>query len=128
MIAVSGPLDFVTDGTRNWRIANADPMLTRVAGGGGDTLAAMMSAFAAVDENQLATTMAAITVRADHAARTHRHRTNRHRTNRPAHTPAPRRPGQRSHPRRLPCLSGPANRHVTGRAPILDDRSTFLLR
>lgn len=74
VIAVSGPPDFVTDGTRDSRIANGDALLTQVAGGGGGALAAVMAAFAVVDENRLATTVAAVTVysvAAEMAARQH---------------------------------------------------------
>jgi hydroxyethylthiazole kinase len=62
VIAVSGPLDFVTDGRRDSRIANGDALISRVAGGGGGALAAMMAAFAAVGEDRFPTTVAAVTV------------------------------------------------------------------
>ncbi len=60
VVAVSGPVDLVTDGTREVRIANGDTLLTRVTGGG-CALGAVMAAFAAVDEDRLATTVAAAT-------------------------------------------------------------------
>jgi hydroxyethylthiazole kinase len=60
VIAVSGPVDFITDGVRTARIANGDALLTRVTGGG-CALGAVMAAFAAVDEDRFATTVAAVT-------------------------------------------------------------------
>ena len=47
VIAVSGPVDLVTDGVRLVRIANGHPWLTRVTGVG-CALGALMAAFAAV--------------------------------------------------------------------------------
>lgn len=61
VVAVSGPVDVVTDGERLVRIANGHELLTRVTGGG-CALGALMAAFAAVDEDRLATTVAAVTV------------------------------------------------------------------
>jgi hydroxyethylthiazole kinase len=61
VVAVSGPVDLVTDGERTARIANGDPLLTRVTGGG-CALGAVMAAFAATDEDRWATTVAAVTV------------------------------------------------------------------
>ncbi|MFE9813110.1 hydroxyethylthiazole kinase [Streptomyces sp. NPDC005227] len=61
MLAVSGPLDFATDGCDS-RIANGTTLIKQVAGGGGGALAAMMTAFAAVEGDRLATTVAAVTV------------------------------------------------------------------
>lgn len=61
VVAVSGPVDLVTDGERVARVANGDPLLTRVTGGG-CALGAVMAAFAAVDEDRFATTVAAVTV------------------------------------------------------------------
>lgn len=60
VVAVSGPVDLVTDGNRVVRIANGDPLLTQVTGGG-CALGAVMAAFAALGEDRLATTVAAIT-------------------------------------------------------------------
>ncbi|WP_306319990.1 MULTISPECIES: hydroxyethylthiazole kinase [unclassified Streptomyces] len=71
VVAVSGPVDYVTDGTRAARVANGDALLTRVTGGG-CALGAVMAAFAAVDEDRFATTVAAATaytVAAESAAR-----------------------------------------------------------
>ncbi|WP_378145091.1 hydroxyethylthiazole kinase [Cnuibacter sp. UC19_7] len=61
VVAVSGPVDVVTDGRDVLRIANGDPLLTRITGGG-CALGAVMAAFAAVDDDRFATTVAAITV------------------------------------------------------------------
>jgi hydroxyethylthiazole kinase len=47
VVAVSGPVDLVTDGRRTARIDNGDALLTRVTGGG-CALGAVMAAFAAV--------------------------------------------------------------------------------
>lgn len=44
VVAVSGPVDLVTDGVRLLRIANGDELLTRVTGGG-CALGAVMAAF-----------------------------------------------------------------------------------
>jgi hydroxyethylthiazole kinase len=70
VVAVSGAVDLVTDGTRTARIANGHPLLTRVTGGG-CALGAVMAAFAALDGDRFATTVAAVatyTVAADLAA------------------------------------------------------------
>ncbi|MCX5415648.1 hydroxyethylthiazole kinase [Streptomyces sp. NBC_00059] len=72
VVAVSGPVDFVTDGARDARIANGDALLTRVTGGG-CALGAVMAAFAAVEEDPFAavvTAATAYTVAAELAART----------------------------------------------------------
>ena len=61
VVAVSGPVDAVTDGDRVVRIANGDVLLTRVTGGG-CALGAVMAAFAAVTEDPLTATVAAVTV------------------------------------------------------------------
>ncbi|MGW1895549.1 hydroxyethylthiazole kinase [Streptomyces sp. NPDC002004] len=61
VVAVSGPVDFVTDGARCARIANGDVLLTRVTGGG-CALGAVLAAFAVVDEDRFATSVAAVTV------------------------------------------------------------------
>jgi hydroxyethylthiazole kinase len=61
IVAVSGPVDLVTDGTRTARVANGHPLLTRVTGGG-CALGAVMAAFAAVDGDRFATTVAAVAV------------------------------------------------------------------
>lgn len=60
VVAVSGPVDFLTDGVRTARIANGDALLTRVTGGG-CALGAVMAAYAAVDEDRFASTVAAVT-------------------------------------------------------------------
>ncbi len=61
IVAVSGPIDLVTDGRNDTRIANGHTLLTKVTGGG-CALGAVMAAFAAVDDDRYATTVAAITV------------------------------------------------------------------
>jgi hydroxyethylthiazole kinase len=61
IVAVSGPVDLVTDGSRVVRIANGDALLTRITGGG-CALGAVMAAFLAVDDDHLAATVAAVTV------------------------------------------------------------------
>jgi hydroxyethylthiazole kinase len=70
VVAVSGPEDAITDGERVVRIANGHPLLTRITGGG-CALGAIMAAFAAVHDDRLATTVAAVatyTVAAELAA------------------------------------------------------------
>ena len=47
-IAISGPVDLITDGTREWRIGNGHPLMTRVTGMG-CTATALIGAFAAVN-------------------------------------------------------------------------------
>lgn len=47
IVAVSGPIDIVTDGTRAHRLANGTPLLTRVTGGG-CALGAVIAAFLGV--------------------------------------------------------------------------------
>ena len=47
VVAVSGPEDFITDGTHVIRVANGDELLTKVTGGG-CALGALIAAFAAV--------------------------------------------------------------------------------
>lgn len=49
VVAVSGPVDLVTDGERTVRLANGDALLTRVTGGG-CALGAVTTAFLAVAE------------------------------------------------------------------------------
>ncbi len=60
VVAVSGPVDLVTDGTRTARIANGDVLLTKVTGGG-CALGAVMAAFAAVEDDPFVATVAAVT-------------------------------------------------------------------
>ena len=60
VVAVSGPVDLVTDGTRTARVANGDVLLTKVTGGG-CALGAVMAAFAAVEDDTFAATVAAVT-------------------------------------------------------------------
>jgi len=61
VVAVSGPVDIVTDGRAIVRIANGSHWLTRVTGGG-CALGATMAAFASVNEDPFVSTVAAITV------------------------------------------------------------------
>ncbi|TFC95204.1 MULTISPECIES: hydroxyethylthiazole kinase [Cryobacterium] len=61
VIAVSGPVDIITDGRELVRIDNGHPLLTRVTGGG-CALGAVMAAFATVDADRFVTTVAAATV------------------------------------------------------------------
>jgi hydroxyethylthiazole kinase len=71
VIAVSGPTDHITDGTRMVRISNGHPWLTRVTGGG-CALGALMAAFAAVVPDAVVAAAAAtatLTVAADSAAK-----------------------------------------------------------
>ncbi|MFJ4225461.1 hydroxyethylthiazole kinase [Microbacterium sp. NPDC089695] len=75
VIAVSGPVDLLTDGERVLRIANGTELLTRVTGGGcalGALMAAFLGAAWATDEDALTATAAAslvYTVAAERAAR-----------------------------------------------------------
>jgi hydroxyethylthiazole kinase len=61
IVAISGQVDVVTDGRNLVRIANGDKLLTQVTGGG-CALGAVMAAFAAVDDDRLAATVAAVAV------------------------------------------------------------------
>jgi hydroxyethylthiazole kinase len=72
VVAISGPVDHVTDGHRVVRISNGHPLMTRVTGVG-CALGALMAAFAAVlDDGLLAATAATavLTVAADQAVLT----------------------------------------------------------
>lgn len=60
VVAVSGPVDLLTDGTRTARVANGDVLLTKVTGGG-CALGAVMAAFAAVEDDAFVATVAAVT-------------------------------------------------------------------
>jgi hydroxyethylthiazole kinase len=71
VVAVSGPVDHLTDGDRLVRVSNGHPWLTQVTGMG-CALGAMMAGFAAaVDDPLVAATAATatLTVAADEAAR-----------------------------------------------------------
>ncbi len=71
VVAISGPVDHVTDGNRLVRIGNGHPWLTRVTGVG-CALGAMIAGFAAVVDDPLVAAAAAtatLTVAADTAAR-----------------------------------------------------------
>ena len=70
VVAVSGPVDHVTDGERLVRIGNGHPWLTQVTGAG-CALGALMAAFTGVVEDPLvgaAAATATFTVAADRAA------------------------------------------------------------
>jgi hydroxyethylthiazole kinase len=70
VVAVSGAVDHLTDGTRLITVANGDVLLTKVTGVG-CALGAMMAAFAAVCEDRLLAAVAAtatLTVAAEQAA------------------------------------------------------------
>jgi hydroxyethylthiazole kinase len=71
VIAVSGPIDHITDGQRMVRVSNGHPWLTRVTGVG-CALGALMAAFAAVVPDAVVAAAAAtatLTVAADSAAK-----------------------------------------------------------
>ena len=70
VVAVSGPVDHLTDGDRVVRVGNGHPLLTRVTGVG-CALGALMAGFAAVVDDPLVAAVAAtalLTVCADSAA------------------------------------------------------------
>jgi hydroxyethylthiazole kinase len=74
VVAVSGPVDHLTDGERLVRVANGHPWLTQVTGVG-CALGAMMAGFAAVEPDPLVAAAAAtatLTVAAEDAARSAR--------------------------------------------------------
>ncbi|PTW51756.1 hydroxyethylthiazole kinase [Rhodovulum kholense] len=48
VVAVTGPVDYVTDGTRAWRVHNGDPMMPKVTALG-CSLTALVAAFVAVE-------------------------------------------------------------------------------
>ena len=71
IVAISGATDIVTDGVRDVRVDNGTELLTRITGGG-CALGAVIAAFAAQDQDRLATTVAACavyTLAAEQAAR-----------------------------------------------------------
>lgn len=76
IVAVSGPVDLITDGATVVRIANGDPMLTKVTGGGcalGAVMAAFLGAAQDIERSELDAVAAAslfYTVAAERAART----------------------------------------------------------
>jgi hydroxyethylthiazole kinase len=61
VVAVSGPVDHVTDGTRLVRVHTGDALLTKVTGGG-CALGAVMAAFASTDPDPLRAAVAATSV------------------------------------------------------------------
>lgn len=74
VIAVSGPVDFLTDGERVLRLANGHELLTRVTGGGcalGAVMAAFLGAARSTEHDALTAVAAAslvYTIAAEHAA------------------------------------------------------------
>jgi len=61
IVAISGAVDFVTDGHTDVRITNGTPLLTRITGGG-CALGAVIAAFASLGTNRLSATVAACAV------------------------------------------------------------------
>ncbi len=61
VVAVSGPVDLITDGDATVRVSNGHELLTRVTGAG-CALGAVMAAFAAVGDDRLLTAAAASAV------------------------------------------------------------------
>lgn len=61
VVAVSGPIDLITDAVRVARVANGDPMLTRMTGGG-CALGAVTAAFAATTDDPFTGAVAATLV------------------------------------------------------------------
>ena len=61
MVAVTGAVDYVTDGTQAIAIANGHPLMTRVTGLG-CSATAIIGAFLAVDRDPLAATVAGLAV------------------------------------------------------------------
>ena len=61
VVAVSGPVDHITDGTRLVRVHTGDALLTKVTGGG-CALGAVMAAFASTDPDPLRAAVAATSV------------------------------------------------------------------
>ncbi|ROS58226.1 hydroxyethylthiazole kinase [Frigoribacterium sp. PhB160] len=61
VVAVSGPVDVITDGSTVIRVHTGTELLTRVTGGG-CALGAVMAAFASLSDDRLATTVAATSV------------------------------------------------------------------
>ncbi|MFT3715927.1 MAG: hydroxyethylthiazole kinase [Gordonia sp. (in: high G+C Gram-positive bacteria)] len=60
VVAVSGAIDLITDGDAVIRVANGDPLFTKVTGAG-CALGAVVAAFASLGPDRLATTVAAVT-------------------------------------------------------------------
>jgi hydroxyethylthiazole kinase len=58
VVAMSGQVDLITDGTRIFRIASGSPLLTRVTGVG-CALGALMAACAAITDDRLLAAVAA---------------------------------------------------------------------
>lgn len=60
IVAVSGPVDLITDGERTYRVENGDELLTRVTGGG-CALGAVMAAFLGAARGSRISPLAAVT-------------------------------------------------------------------
>lgn len=60
VVAISGAVDIVTDGSRTAHLSNGHELLTQVTGGG-CALGAVMAAFAGLDDDPFFTTCAAVT-------------------------------------------------------------------
>jgi hydroxyethylthiazole kinase len=72
VVAVSGPVDLITDGTRTVRVGGGDVLLTRTTGAG-CALGALVAAYVAVADDPLTGTVAAhahVALAATAAART----------------------------------------------------------
>jgi len=61
LVAVTGPVDFITDGERQLQVANGHPLMARVTGTG-CVCSALVAAFAAVQPQPLLATLSALTV------------------------------------------------------------------
>ena len=61
IVAISGPVDIITDGTADVRVHTGSALLTRVTGGG-CALGAVIAAFASLSDDRLASTVAACAV------------------------------------------------------------------
>ncbi len=61
VVAISGPVDHITDGHRVVRVHTGDALLTKVTGGG-CALGAVMAAFASLDPDPLRAAVAATSV------------------------------------------------------------------
>jgi len=58
-IAITGPVDFITDGNRTYRVANGHPLMARVTGTG-CTATAVIGSFLAVDPDPTSATVTAL--------------------------------------------------------------------
>jgi hydroxyethylthiazole kinase len=58
-LAITGPIDFITDGNRVYRVSNGHPLMARVTGTG-CTATAVIGAFLAVDPDPISATVTAL--------------------------------------------------------------------